>query len=37
MHAHTPGGGGGGALACIGGTGMCRSDDPLFQTRMSVL
>ena len=26
-----------GALTCIGGTGMCRSDDPLFQTQMSVL
>ena len=28
---------GGGALTCIGGTGTCRFDDPLFQTPISVL
>ena len=31
------GGGGGGALTCIGGTGMCRFDDPLFQTPIAAL
>ena len=30
-------GGGGGALTCIGGTGTCRFDDPLFQTLIAAL
>ena len=35
--ALNPGGGGGGALTCIGGTGTCPVDDPLFQTPIAAL